>query len=147
MPKERLLPDISTLTHWVNDEGLTHQEIADRVYEETGNRVRRSSVSSAISKSGRSKPKERYDYLIPWRVKKEHSREYPVRMLRVLGRSREVLPLREGEWERVHSWVKKLAKDDLVVAYDPNIGFRYVKRKAGDPMDSPIRPGYVHFPN
>jgi hypothetical protein len=143
MANKRKLPDVTVLAHWVNDEGLTHQEIADRVYEQTGNRVSRSTVSAALSRAGLSKPGPRYDYLIPWKVNVAHSRQYPVRMLRTLGRWRELLPLREGEQERLDSWAEHLDKDGLVVAYDPNVGFVYTKRELGDPMDAPIRCGYV----
>ena len=66
-------------------------------------------------------------------------------MLRTLGRSRKQLELREGEWDRLQSWMEKLIQDDLVVAYDRDAGFVYTKRAEGDPMNAPIRPGYVEI--
>ena len=142
MPAHRLLPDNATLRHWVEDEGLTHQQIADRVYQTTGQKVSRSSVSVAIHRSGLSATKNRYTEELPWRVKEQHMREYPARMLRLLGRRRRGAPLDEAEVGRLDSWFRKLEDDSATVVYDPTsrYGFYYVDREDGDWVDGiPIR--------
>jgi len=130
MPAHRLLPDNGTLRHWVQDEGLTHQQIADRIYTTTGDRVSRTTVSAALSRAGISKPTMRYRDELPWRVKVEHIKEYPARMLRLLGRRRANLPLNEQEDERLDAWLTKLEEDHAVVAYDPDspYGFYYIEK-------------------
>lgn len=130
MPAHRLLPDTATLRHWVEDEGMTHQQIADRVFRETGQPVSRSSVSAALSRAGISATGNRYHEEIPWRVKVEHIREYPARMLRLLGRRRSGQTLTENESKRLDSWLQMLEDDHAVVAYDPNsrFGFYYIEK-------------------
>lgn len=130
MPAHRLLPDNATLKRWVEDEGLTHQQIADRVYAETGNRVARATVSAALHRAGLSKPVSRYTDEIPWRVKVEHIKEYPARMLRTLGRRRAGLPLTELENTRLDAWLAKLERDHAVIGYAPDsiYGFYYIEK-------------------
>ena len=57
---------------------------------------------------------------IPWRVKIEHLKEYPARMLRLLGRRRSGQPLTQTEDQGLDSWLKKLDDDHAVVGYDPD---------------------------
>lgn len=140
MPAHRLLPDEAILRQWVN-EGLSHQQIADRTYRETGNRVSRSSVSAAVSRMGLSTPTNRYREELPWRVKTRHIRAYPARMLRLLGRRRSGQRLNEEEDKRLTAWLNLLDEENAVVAYDPDSeqGFFYVDRKRGDSAEIPIR--------
>jgi hypothetical protein len=130
MPAHRLLPDNGTLRHWVEDEGLTHQQIADRIYTTTGQRVSRTTVSAALSRAGISKPTMRYRDELPWRVHIDHIKEYPARMLRLLGRRRAGLPLNPVETDRLDAWLQKLEDDHAVVAYDPTspYGFYYIEK-------------------
>lgn len=143
MPAPRILPDNRTLRHWVEDEGLTHQQIADRVLATTGHSVSRSSVSAALSRAGISATQPRHKECLPWRVKIDHIREYPARMLRVLGRRRAGLPLSERENKRLDAWLQQLSDDHAVVGYDPDskFGFYYIdKDDAVDGLDGiPIR--------
>lgn len=140
MPAVRLLPDVQTLQRYL-DEGLTHQQIADRVFMETGNRVSRSSVSAAISRAGLSAEGTRYQDVIPWRVSVRHIKEYPVRMLRLLGRRRSGGVLTAAEDARLQRWLDTLVEEDAVVAYAPDaeVGFHYIDRGPDDPVDVPIR--------
>lgn len=130
MPAPRILPDNATLRHLVEDDNLTHQQIADRVFRETGNPVSRSSVSAALSRAGISTPTSRYREEIPWRVKVPHIREYPARMLRLLGRRRSGQELNEQEAARLDSWLAMLEADNAVVGYDPHseFGFYYIEK-------------------
>lgn len=148
MPAHRLLPDTATLRRWVEVEGLTHQQIADRVTMQTGEKIARSTVSAALHRAGISKPKLRYSEEIPWRVSLNHVKEYPVRMLRLLGRRRAGLELTEVENERLDSWLKRLDDDNAVVAYDPDstYGFYYIPKAKGDGLNGiPIRRQTVHI--
>lgn len=130
MGAPRILPDNATLRHWVEDEHLTHQQIADRVFRETGQSVSRSSVSAALSRAGISANQARYREELPWRVKVEHITEYPARMLRTLGRRRSGQPLSATEERRLDSWLKQLEDDHAVVGYDPDsrFGFYYIEK-------------------
>lgn len=134
MPAHRLLPDNATLARWVAPPpeglGLTHQQVADRVYTETGERVSRSTVSAALHRAGISKPTARYSEEIPWKVKIEHIREYPARMLRTLGRRRAGLSLTDVENARLDAWLAKMERDHTVVGYAPDstYGFYYIEK-------------------
>lgn len=148
MPAHRLVPDPTTLRLWLQ-EGLTHQQIADRQFALTGKRVSRASVSAAVSRLGLSRPTPRYIDEIPWRVKEEHIRAYPARMLRLLGRHRRGLHLKQEEAARLDRWLRLLEDyggTGAVVAYDPDDpdgeGFWYAARRQDELAgDIPIRPG------
>lgn len=144
MTRRRILPDKATLRRWVEDEGLTHAQIAERIYLQTGEPVARSSISAALSRAGLSGTRPRYKDTLPWKVKVAHLSEYPARMLRLLGRRLEGdRPLTAEENRRLDSWLTMLAEDKLVVAYDPrnmDQGFHYVDRtKAEARARIPIR--------
>ena len=126
MPAKRLLPDNRTLKRWV-DAGLTHQEIANEIERTTGVRVSRSSVSAALSRAGLVEQRYRYDREIPWRVKGEHLTQYPVRMLRLLGRQNAGIVLSPDEDQRLNSWLTTMKDKGVVVAYSEDIGFIYVE--------------------
>ena len=44
MAPPKYTPDANTLSRW-RDEGLTHQQMADRVFEETGHKVSRAAIT------------------------------------------------------------------------------------------------------
>ena len=138
----RILPPDQELIKMV-DAGLTHQAIADRVSSEVGQPVSRSAVSAALHRAGASKNNHRYKDVIPWTVKTEHAGAYHVRMLRLVGRRRQQLPLNEDESQRLNRWLKELDRLNAVVAYAPHtaMGFHYVERDEADdyPDGMPIR--------
>jgi len=140
MPAPRLLPSDSELRHLV-EQGLTHQQIANWVLENLGQRVSRSSVSVALSRAGLSKEAMRYKEELPWKVKADHLTEYPARMLRLLGRRRADIELTAEEDGRLDAWMEALEERDLVVAYSPEAGFLYVDNdEKGDGSNGiPIR--------
>lgn len=126
MAAPRLLPPTSELARMVAD-GLTHQQIADRIETATGVRVSRSTISAALSRAGLATAGNRYRAEIPWRVSGEHLTQYPARMLRLLGRRNAGISLGEEEGERLFAWLESLEEKGLVVAYAPqNEGFIYV---------------------
>lgn len=141
MPAERIIPSISILLRW-RDEGLTHQQMADRVYSQTGKVVTRGAISAALSRAGETH-RVRYDDTIPWdRIKIEHNQEYPLVMLRLLARRERSLPIAPDQEERLDSWLERLDREDAVVMYEPRseAGFYYVPRKREDGE------GYVRRP-
>jgi hypothetical protein len=122
-------------------EGWSHADIALHVEKTTGHQVKRSAVSAALSRAGLTKATPRYKAEIPWRVSEAHLTEYPVRMLRLLGRKRRGLPMNEEEDDRLASWMDQLSEWNAVVAYSPTMGFLYVAAdEIGDWEDGiPIR--------
>lgn len=140
MARPRVLPSNDELRHMV-EEGWSHADIAAHVEKTTGQKVSRSAVSAALSRAGLTKATPRYRDEIPWRVSEAHLTEYPVRMLRLLGRKRRGLDMTEEETDRLTSWMEQLADWDAVVAYSPTVGFLYVAAdEVGDWEDGiPIR--------
>lgn len=149
MPRPRILPDNATLSRWVREEGLTQADVIQRVYEETGVRVARSTIASALHRAGLTEPQARYKREIPWRVKSKHASAYPARMLRDLGRVRAGGRLPDDEAARFSSWMEMIETEQVVVAYDPDSepGFFYVPAtQRGDfPEGTPIRPGISRY--
>lgn len=148
MPAPRILPDNNTLQRWV-EEGLTHEQITERVYETTGQKVARSTVAAALHRAGLTTPQNRYEVEIPWRVRSQHAAAYPARMLRDLGRIRAGGSLPDDEMARFAAWMERIETEQVVVAYDPesDVGFFYVP--ADQPTDfpdgTPIRPGVSKY--
>lgn len=137
MARPRILPDTSTLKHWVEDEGLTHEAIADRIAQETGQRPARATVSVAISRAGISEPRHRFKDEIPWRLTGKDLKAYPVRMLRLLGHRRNENDLTEAENKRLDNWLAMLERENAVVAWDPDStpAVFYIDRQPGDGDD------------
>lgn len=132
VPPTRVVPDATELRR-LTAAGLTHQDIADRVYETTGQPVTRGAISSAISRAGLSAPGKRYDRTVPWRVKIQHSKHYAARMLRLLGRRLDGQELHESDAARLDSWLAKLDAENSIVVYCPETedGFHYMDPPAG----------------
>ena len=124
------LPSVSRLEKWV-EQGLTHSQIVERIYEEDGWRPARVSVAVALSRAGLTQ-RTRYDDDIPWKVKKEHNAEYPLTMLRHAARKRRGLPLTEEQERRLAAFIKMLEEHNAVIAYDREVGFVGVPREARD---------------
>jgi hypothetical protein len=142
MAPTKYTPDRNEFIRWI-EEGLTHQQMADRVYERTGHRVTREAISVAIGSYGLSKRKMRYKREIPWRVKEQHATLYPIRMLRLLGRRNFDLPIEPPLEKELDSWLSRLDREGLAVGYDPDDdqGFHYIDISFRDHPDPslPIR--------
>lgn len=141
MAAPRLLPPTNELLKLV-EAGLTHQQIADRIAEETGVLVSRSTVSVALSRAGLARDAMRYKDELPWKVKGSHLTQYPARMLRLLGRRRAGMKLTDDEADRLEAWLEAIEEKGLVVAYVPDgDGFIYVDADEVDdkPNGVPIR--------
>ena len=142
MAKPRILPSNDVLAHWIQDEGLTHQQVCDRIEATTGVRPARSSVSVAMARAGLSPHRPRFSDEVPWRLKGKDLRAYPVRMLRLLGHRRLGDPMSDEENNRLDSWLEMLEREQAVVAWDPDAdpAVFYIDAEPGDGADGiPIR--------
>lgn len=147
MAPPTLVPNKTTLQRW-SKEGLTHQQMADRVYEESGERITRTAISAAMQRYGLSKPGHRYTDTIPWRCKVGHAKAYQLRMLRLLGRRREGGKINKKESGQLDSWLATLEEENAIVAYDPedDRGFFYIDAEYKDhDEDIPIRRRVIHI--
>lgn len=148
MAPPKYTPDKTTFQQWLA-EGLTHQQMADRVYEQTGHRVTRAAVTVALMSYGLTSTKPRYKDTIPWRVKVEHAKTYPIRMLRLLGKRRAGVELPEDDDRLLDGWLEHLDREGLIVAYDPDddLGVHYVDVSYRDHEDDgiPIRKKTIHL--
>ena len=126
MAAPRILPPVAELQKLV-DQGMTHAQIASKLSQKTGHKIARSTISAALSRAGASDTGTRYAEEIPWRVRGEHLTQYPVRMLRLLGRRHKKIDLRADEAQRLDNWLAGLHQKNLVVAYSPEAGFMYVE--------------------
>jgi hypothetical protein len=136
MGRPRIVPEKAELERMLQS-GMTHADIVAHIYDTTGERVSRTTVSAAISRAGLSQPQPRHE-TIPWRVKAQHLRDYQARMLRLLGRRMGGQSLNREENKRLSAWLEMLEDDHAVVAYDPDAGFAYIERQPEDPEDMPI---------
>lgn len=143
MGRPRISPTPKELERFLAD-GLTHEQIVEKVYEATGVRLQRTTISSAIVRAGLAE-QQKYEDEIPWRVKTEHQRDYPVKMLRCLARRRAGKSLTEDENYRLDSWLARMERDGTVVVYDSDVGFAYAARADGDPMEIPVHPVEVRL--
>ena len=143
MGRPRISPSDKELEMYLR-RGMTHDAIADLVFEQTGQRLGRSTISAAIVRAGLAEP-QRYEAELPWTIKIEHQRDYPAKMLRCLGRKRAGLEITDDEQKRLTSWLERMERDNTVVAYDSTRGFGYGPRSKEDPADLPIHVPEVRF--
>lgn len=118
------------------ERGLTQQQIADEWEKDSGYRVSRSTIGMAIARYGleSSRPRLRYEDLLPWHVAQQHLMAYDARMLRYEGRRRAGLEVDSDTITRLEGWIRDLRSRDAVVHYDPDTaeGFYWVKRSEED---------------
>lgn len=137
--RPRILPAKDELARLL-EQGLTHQQIADLVSEQTGHTVKRATVSAAISRAGLGQRQTRHSEVIPWKVKIEFIRDYPVRMLRLLARRRAGDSLPQADANRLDVWLSRMNDEGCVVLYDPDRGFAYGDRCDDCLPDVPVHP-------
>jgi len=153
--RPRILPTDTELIK-MKQSGLTHAQIADKISQDTGHKIARSSVSVALARAGAAKPNKRYKEELPWVVRSTHHTEYPVRMLRSFGRRKSGEEQDPNEVKRLEAWLSKLEDSELVVAYCPDApdgqpGFVYVTAEAKDHNKNipiriePVRPEQVGY--
>ena len=131
----QVVPNKTEMKHYLS-RGMTQQQIADAWGEKTGTRPSRSAIGMALVRYGlkASKPRPRYEELLPWRVRAEHKMHYDARMLRLEGRVRAGKPVSQDLLDDLVAWKQRLAELDAVVHYEPDTeeGFWFVKREPQD---------------
>lgn len=133
MARPRVLPSNDTLAHWVED-GLSIEEMRQRIKTETGQTVAASSISAAIGRAG-LRQRVRYDDMIPWeRIAVEHNTHFALNQLRTAARIKRGLPVDDRTRARHERWLEELEEANAIVAYDYNSidGFYYAKRAPGE---------------
>lgn len=133
MPARRILPSDSILAKW-QDEGLTYRQMANRVYEQTGERVNPPTIGAALSRAGLT-DRVRYSDALPWdTIRTAHNHHYAATMLRYWARRKRKLPLTQEQENRLDSWLARLKEENAIVVYRPDSpdGFYYVPRKKGE---------------
>lgn len=82
-----------------------------------------------------------YSEEIPWPLRGDALKAYPIRMLKFLARRRRGLTLTDDENHRLDTWLSRMEKQGAVVGVDPNSTQQiyYIDREPGDPLDIPIR--------
>jgi hypothetical protein len=133
MSNARRVPDADQLRAYL-DRGLTHAEIADAWFNDSGTRVSRSTVSMAVArfnlKDHSPRAHMRHSDLIPWKLEGEHVYKPEARLLRLEGRRRAGHMLREDETRWLENWKQELSEAGAVIHYDPDTeeGFFWVTR-------------------
>ncbi len=134
---------------------MTHQQIADDLSHRTGRKIARSTVSVALARAGEANKRPRYRETVPWHVPSRFAPEYPLRMLRLLGKARQGAPLDQVELDRLENWLLDI--EGYVVAFCPTIpegkpGFYYIPDEARDHEDEtlpirkqPVAPNEIGF--
>jgi len=135
MPAHRVVPDKTELRRMI-EHGLTDQEIADLVFEQSGQKVTRSAVTMAAARYGLNARRPRYDELLPWRVKTKHLRSWDARMLRAEARRRRGGALSEVDEKKLDSWLAHLNEENATVLYDADLGFVWAERLEGEDISS-----------
>lgn len=145
--RPRLSPDKEQLLRYITN-GLNQQEIADQWAKDSGHRVTRNAISMAMKQFQLkpAHPRARYDNLLPWRVKVEHTKAYDARMLRAAARIRAKKKVADRkadpDYKRYTSWLAQLKERNVVVSYHPKTGFVWLDRESyDDPNDLIRRPG------
>jgi hypothetical protein len=131
------------------DAGWTHRRIRDHIYAETGHMLTLAAVTHHAIRLGYGKSKPRYRETIPWRVKTDHAKTYPIRMLRLLGKQRIGAEMDADDAALLDRWLLRLRRNGVIVAYDPDddAGVRYIDESFRDHDDPslPIRLRPIHL--
>lgn len=133
MANKRVLPSDSILEKWLDD-GLSLEDIRQRVLEQTGYLPGKSTVSAALSRAGLTS-RVRYDDVIPWkRISVDHNQHYILHQLRMAARMKRGLPVSEGDQRRFKHWKSQLDEANAIVCYDIDSveGFYYDTRRPGE---------------
>lgn len=109
---------------WLTDrisEGLSDQEMSDRWFEESGERLSRQGINRVVRLYDLRPRLERFDDMIPWTVKAEHAGHWYHRLLYVAARLRRGLPV-EDKWRKSWENFKEdhLDAEGMVIAYLPD---------------------------
>lgn len=136
MTGRRVLPPVQELQA-MRERNMTLREIAERIFDATGEKVTPSAISAQLSRAGLSMEQTRYKELIPWRVLMAHQKHYHVRMLRLEARRRAGNMLDASQVRRLDGWIAELKEKNAVIHYNPNKepGFHAVPARPGIDTD------------
>jgi hypothetical protein len=131
------------------DAGWTRRQIRDHVYAEAGRMLTLAAITHHANRLGYGTTKPRYRETIPWRVKEDHAKTYPIRMLRLLGKRRLGAESNTDDVALLDNWLATLRRNGLIVAYDAadDQGVVYVDEAFRDHDDPslPIRQRPIHL--
>lgn len=138
-----MLPGIEELKR-MRDSGMSTKDIAEAVNAENqkllGDSYReigRSAVSRAFERAGEpwstgeTTKRVRYSDEIPWQVAKKDNRHYYLDNLRRWAQVNRGKELSIGDKVEYDRFVRALERDDVVIDYDPEEGWRKVPRRHG----------------
>lgn len=130
--RTRQVPDRPTLARLL--EKMTPEQIVIWCRE---NPPYTSPTVSTIERAMREWGLVKKDPLRPWRIKVQHNQRYPLKMLRLVRKTRNGADLTKEEQKRLDSWLGEMRRADAVVHYDPDTeqGFWYVRRRPGADKD------------
>lgn len=137
-----IVPDELQMRRYLS-RNLTQQQIADEYEKDTGIRCSRSAIAMALKRYdlASSKPRPRFQDLLPWRVTAEHRMHFDARMLRLEARRRRGMEMSDKDEQLLTSWLERVKEQNAVITYAPETrkGFWWVERQESD-GDSLIRP-------
>lgn len=142
----KVLPDKEVFQKWLEeDPPPTQQQMVERIFEMTGQRVTRPAISMALRRYGFKPMKNRWSDLLPWRVREEHLHTYIPNQLRWEAARRAGWPNGKPKDEVIRTldfWLKELdtwtnaegERTGAVVHYEPDSvdGWFYVPREPRD---------------
>lgn len=140
MSRARTLPAVEVLLAW-REQGLTQQQIADRINEASRARdgseavlVSRSAVSVALHRADAADGRDRYSAEIPWSpIAREHQKSHLLTILRTWARvNRNDPTLPDAARRRYENFRARLERDGQVINYDAAQGFHLVKRNPNE---------------
>lgn len=139
MVAERVLPDQNTLTKWF-EEGLTHQEMADRFNAETNRTVTRQSFARACGRYGLTR-NLKHDEWLPKNMHPDHQKLYDTEMIRRWSARKQGKKFPPVEEQRINAWLQILADAGAILWYERETeqGWWPVKRQASDDPNVPVR--------
>jgi hypothetical protein len=119
---EPKVPDRETLVKWLEENpGLARKEIADRQFKEAGVRPSLPAISMAFQRYGIEPRRNRWDDLLPWRIRTEHGDLKEAKLLRFAGRRKAGLKNAAKDDRWLDSWLSELeGVGRPVVAYYPD---------------------------
>lgn len=121
MTGRRVLPSTDELKR-MRDRGMSLRQIADHVFDTTGEKVTPAAISASLARAGHALTPQRYEELIPWRVQMRHQKHFYIRMLRLEGRRRAGLELRPEDERRLNDFIEELRDNRAVIHYNPEYG-------------------------
>jgi hypothetical protein len=136
---ERVLPDKNTLEHW-HEEGLTHQEMANRFYALTGHRCTRQAFRNACGRYGLTRNYS-HDEWLPADLRREHQRLYDTEMIRRWSARKQGKKYDAKEEQRINAWLQNLRDAGAILVYkrDTMQGWWPVHREPTDDPNVPVR--------